>query len=371
MKNIKLSIKNLNQNYGEKPILREINLDIREGETVVILGSSGCGKTTLLKAVAGLVQVESGSIRLDGRQVENLPPQDRRATMIFQNYALFPHMTVRENLEYGLKIKHESGESILKKRSEVVRILHLEGLEERPVSRLSGGQQQRVAIGRALIVEPSVLLFDEPLSNLDENLRKSMRREIKRILRELGSTSLYVTHDQNEAIAMADRVVVMAGGRIEQIDTPEVLYAQPASEEVARFLGFRNIFPAEFREGELFLGDQAEGLRVQTQVSGIQGKEERSYKVLIRPEEIRLVRETGSDGQDRDASHAKEKGMLVLKGSVTERELQIGIRTYTLSTDLGSINVNTLNHSGEEQYERGDDLLLVINPESFHFMEDV
>ncbi|MDC7240370.1 MAG: ABC transporter ATP-binding protein [Spirochaetales bacterium] len=371
MKSIKLSIKDLNQNYGEKPILKDINLDVYEGETVVLLGSSGCGKTTLLKAVAGLVTVQSGTIRLDRDQIENLPPQERRATMIFQNYALFPHMTVKENLEYGLKIRHHSRDTIRQKREEVVRILRLEGLEERPVARLSGGQQQRVAIGRALIVEPSVLLFDEPLSNLDENLRKSMRGEIKRILRELGSTSLYVTHDQNEAISMADRVVVMSGGRIEQIDSPEKLYARPVSEEVARFLGFSNIFPLRSGKDGLYLISRENEVEIPLPVD-LAGTDvpEGELKVLIRPEEIRLVDPAASEAAAVEAA-AGEARRIILDGTVLDRELQIGIISYTLTTVIGPINVNVLNHSEEKIYQSGTPLVLVINPGTLHFIGGV
>ena len=342
MKNIKLSIKNLNQRYDGKRILNNISLDIFAGETVVILGSSGCGKTSLLKSVAGLIPIESGTMLLDGRAIESLPPQQRNAIMIFQNYALFPHMSVRKNLEYGLKIKKTGKDRIRKKTAEIIGMLRLEGLEDRPVANLSGGQQQRVAIGRALIVEPSVLLFDEPLSNLDENLRKNMRREIKRILREARCTSLYVTHDQNEAIAMADRVVVMKDGNIEQIAAPDVLYYKPANEHVAGFLGFRNIFSAD-------------------SLSSYTPLKKPDSLVLIRPEEIRII-------NGEDSKRVQGENEIFIPGTVNETELLVSTRSYTVSTELGEVNVLVMNRASLPLLSAGDQVQLVINPDSFHYL---
>lgn len=355
MKKIKLSIEGLNQKYGEKKILKNIDLEIYEGETVVILGSSGCGKTSLLKSIAGLIPIDNGKIYLDDRAIETLPPQERRATMIFQNYALFPHMSVRENLEYGLKVKRMGKEEIFRKTGEILNLLKLEGLDDRPVGQLSGGQQQRVAIGRALIVEPSVLLFDEPLSNLDENLRKSMRRDIKQILRNGNCTSLYVTHDQNEAIAMADRVVVMKDGEIEQISPPSVLYSKPVNENVARFLGFRNIFPAEIQGRKIYLADR--------QIIPSPHLPGQAVLILIRPEEIAFL---GEDESDKIIF----KNQILFTGVVTDVELLIAIISYTVATELGEIHVSVLNRSGTESPEIGDEVILAVNPAAFHYFPD-
>ena len=355
MKTVKLSIKDLNQRYDGKRVLKNFNLDLFEGETVVILGSSGCGKTSLLKSIAGLIPIESGAISLDGTSIDSLPPQERRATMVFQNYALFPHMSVRENLAYGLKIKHRDKDRVIGKTEEIVSLLKLDGLEDRPVANLSGGQQQRVAIGRALIVEPSVLLFDEPLSNLDENLRKNMRHEIKRILREAHCTSLYVTHDQNEAISMADRVVVMRDGEIEQIETPDVLYSKPVNEKVARFLGYRNIFPVDVRGGKCFLAGHEILLSSLPSSQGL--------RVLIRPEEIRILKRNDYEEE------ALGENETALPGIVTESELRISIRSYMVSTNMGEINVFLLSRMGNDTFSSGDPVVLVINSNTFHYLE--
>ena len=264
-------------------------------------------------------------------------------------------MSVRENLEYGLKIRHKRKVLIRQKSQKILSLLELEGLEDRPIANLSGGQQQRVAIGRALIVEPSVLLFDEPLSNLDENLRKGMRREIKQILRRANSTSLYVTHDQNEAISMADRVVVMNNGEIEQIDTPEVLYSRPVNEEVARFLGFRNIFTAEIRDRKIFFARREIPLSLP-----LHGQ---SVRLLIRPEEIRILR------QEKTAKPPDEHEIF-LSGIVTDAELLISLRSYIVATELGEVNVFVLNQFENNPLSVGDKVVLIINSKTFHYLKE-
>jgi ABC-type Fe3+/spermidine/putrescine transport system ATPase subunit len=346
MKNIKLSIRDLEQSYGEEKILKKISLDVFEGETLVVLGPSGCGKTSLLKSIAGLVPLDSGQLCLDGSYVENLPPQSRKAAMIFQNYALFPHMTVRENLEYGLTVKGRRKAGGKETLSSILALLRLEGLENRPVTELSGGQQQRVAIGRAMVIEPSVLLFDEPLSNLDENLRRQMRQEIRTILRKANVTSLYVTHDQNEALAMADRVVVMKDGEIEQIAVPEELHYKPHSEYVARFLGYGNIYPAEVQNDHLILWNK------KYTYSGMEA--DGPVSVLIRPEDIEVVQED-----------KKEES---LSGTILECEIQSSVIRYRLKTDRGEIDVSLLNRRGSTVYSDGDSLFFRINSKSFHLM---
>ena len=359
MKKVMLSIRNLTQSYGEKKILKGLSLDIFEGETVVILGSSGCGKTSLLKAVAGLIPIEEGAILLDGTAIDALPPQERRAAMIFQNYALFPHMSVIENLEYGLKIKGIKKQEMRKSALELLTLLKMDGLEDRAVSELSGGQQQRVAIGRAMIVEPAVMLFDEPLSNLDENLRKSMRQDIKRILRSGNRTSLYVTHDQVEAMAMADRIIVMNHGEIEQIALPGELYRKPRNEYVARFLGFRNIFEVEKREGRIRLFGHSIELPVRSDF--LRGSTQR---LLIRPEDIEM------DGQDSGAEPSHEN-LIILRGVVKDTEFQISLRSFLVATDYGNLYVNRLNRSVNREPDPGDEVFLSINTNCFHYFEDL
>ena len=346
MKKIKLSVRNLYQKYGDISILKGISLDVFEGEILVILGSSGCGKTSLLKAIAGLVPIDSGQILLDDKNVDELPPQNRKTVMIFQNYALFPHMNVKENLEYGLKVKGQKTQNREERFAAILHLLNLEGLENRPVTELSGGQQQRVAIGRAMIIEPSVLLFDEPLSNLDENLRKQMRKEIRSILRQSNSTSIYVTHDQNEALAIADRIVVMREGKIEQIALPYELHYSPENEYVARFLGYTNIFPGEFSEHNLSIFGSNYSLD--------EPHEKGTFLILIRPEDIGISHDGNGEGS--------------LCGSISAVEIQASVRRYQVVTDFGEFDVSLLNQRKSLPLKIGESVYLALQRESLHFL---
>jgi len=223
--------------YGAVEVLRDINLEIATGEFVVLLGPSGCGKSTLLRIIAGLEDHDAGDVEIDGRAVDDIEPKDRGVAMVFQSYALYPHMTVRENLCFGLKLRSTPKAEIDRRMGSVVEILGVGNLVERYPEQLSGGQRQRVAMGRALIRDPGVFLFDEPLSNLDAQLRLQLRVEIKKLHQRLGNTAIYVTHDQTEAMTMADRIVVMRGGRIVQADTPIAIYDRPANTFVGQFIG--------------------------------------------------------------------------------------------------------------------------------------
>ena len=218
----------------------DVSLDIAPGEFITLLGPSGCGKTTTLRIVAGFETATSGSVYLDERPIDDVPAQRREMSMVFQSYALFPHMTVAENIAYGLRLRRRSKEEMTNAMNFVLTSMNLVGLEHRHPHELSGGQQQRVALARALVVQPKVLLFDEPLSNLDAKLRGAMRAEIRRIQRMYGITSLYVTHDQDEAMSMSDRIVVMNRGRVEQVATPVEIYQRPATVFVADFIGRAN-----------------------------------------------------------------------------------------------------------------------------------
>ncbi len=235
-----LDVEALSVAYGANRVLHGVSLSVPKGEMIALLGSSGCGKTTLLRAISGFTAVESGIIRLAGRDVTRLPPEKRDTGMVFQSYALWPHMTVAQNIGYGLKLRGKSKSDIAAAVMRLTGMLGLAGLEQRPVTQLSGGQRQRVALGRVLAINPSLLLLDEPLSNLDARIRLKVRHEIKAIQRELGLTAVMVTHDREEAMVMADRIVVMADGRISQIGTPEDVYLRPASAFVARFMGAEN-----------------------------------------------------------------------------------------------------------------------------------
>ncbi len=232
-----VSVRNLTKSYGSTPVLHGIDLDVADGAFVVLVGPSGCGKSTLLRMIAGLVEVSSGDIAFDGKRVNDMAPRDRDIAMVFQNYALYPTKTVRQNLGFSLKIRRESPQEIRRKVDAAAQMLGLEQLLDRLPGQLSGGQRQRVAMGRAIVREPQVFLFDEPLSNLDAKLRGRMRSEIKAMHQRIGTTSIYVTHDQIEAMTLADQIVVMNGGRVEQIGAPLDLYHQPANLFVAGFIG--------------------------------------------------------------------------------------------------------------------------------------
>src|SRR5207244_4933165 len=219
------------------------------GEFIALLGASGCGKTTLLRAVCGFVALASGSIAVGGRDISRLPPDKRNVAMVFQSYALWPHMTVAQNVGYGLKLRGVGRVDIARRIEELLAMLRLEGLAERKVTALSGGQRQRVALGRALAIDPQVLLLDEPLSNLDARIREEVRHEIKTLQQRLGITTVHVTHDRQEAMVMADRIVILDSGRVAQVGMPEEIYNRPNSPFVASFMGANNIVPLRASRG--------------------------------------------------------------------------------------------------------------------------
>ena len=253
MAEVSLELKEIKKSFTEgEAVLDNISLEISKGEFITLLGSSGCGKTTTLRIIAGLEQPDAGSVWLDGREVTGLEPNQRDVNTVFQNYALFPHMNVAENIGYGLKLKKVPKSEIRKKVSQMLELVQLEGYEKRKPSELSGGQKQRVAIARALVNNPEVLLLDEPLGALDLQLRRAMQIELKHLQKKLGITFIYITHDQEEAINMSDRIAVMKDGRIEQIGTPDEIYNHPKTSYVATFVGNANILHgvAESIQGE-------------------------------------------------------------------------------------------------------------------------
>mgnify|MGYP004519635353 FL=1 len=253
MAEVSLELKEIKKSFTEgEAVLDNISLEISKGEFITLLGSSGCGKTTTLRIIAGLEQPDAGSVWLDGREVTGLEPNQRDVNTVFQNYALFPHMNVAENIGYGLKLKKVPKSEIRKKVSQMLELVQLEGYEKRKPSELSGGQKQRVAIARALVNNPKVLLLDEPLGALDLQLRRAMQIELKHLQKKLGITFIYITHDQEEAINMSDRIAVMKDGCIEQIGTPDEIYNHPKTSYVATFVGNANILHgvAESVQGE-------------------------------------------------------------------------------------------------------------------------
>jgi len=283
---VEVKLEDIVKTFGETVALKGINLHVKDGELFTLLGPSGCGKSTTLRIIAGLDFADSGHLYFDDDDVTYKSSSERGAVLVFQNYALWPHMTVYDNVAYGLKVKKLPKQEIERKVKWALELVKLEGYEDRYPTQLSGGQQQRVAIARALVVEPKLLLLDEPLSNLDAKLRLEMRSEIRRIQRELGITVIYVTHDQEEAMAISDRVAVMNIGQIEQVGTPKEIYEQPKTEFVAAFMGKTNVIPAEVVERE---GDKVtvefEGFRL----GGLTYTGENDkVAVVIRPERISL-----------------------------------------------------------------------------------
>jgi putative spermidine/putrescine transport system ATP-binding protein len=236
-----LRLEGMSRDFGSFNALKDISLAVERGEFIALLGPSGCGKSTALNCLAGLLPLTGGSIWLDEKRIDTLGPEDRGFGMVFQNYALFPHMTVRGNVGFGLRMKRRPRAEIDKRVDEALRLVRLTAQADKLPGQISGGQQQRVAIARAIVVEPPLVLMDEPLSNLDAKLRLEMRAEIRRIHNLLGCATIYVTHDQDEALSLADRIVVLREGEVRQIGTPEMLYARPADADVAEFMGYRNI----------------------------------------------------------------------------------------------------------------------------------
>lgn len=289
MKKVIVRLVDFCKSYGKKEVIKNINLDIYEGEFLTLLGSSGCGKTTILRSISGLDNPTSGKVYIDGEDVTNLEPPKRQVNTIFQNYALFPLMNIYDNIAFGLRMKKVPEVKIKKRVNEMLELVHLEGYEKRFPKDLSGGEQQRVSLARGLINSPKVLLLDEPLSALDLKLRKMMQIELKMIQRKLGITFIYVTHDQDEALSMSDRVVVLRNGKIEQIDSPTNIYDKPNSLYVAEFIGDANVFNSKIEkidtEKKLLYLD-----------NNMVTKSDNNYRlgdkvdIVIRPENIKISR---------------------------------------------------------------------------------
>ena len=285
-----IRLEGIHKSFPGVKALVDISQQIASGEFFTLLGPSGCGKTTTLRMIAGFEFPTSGDIYLDGERMNNVPPNRRPTTMVFQNYALFPHMSVAQNIEYGLKIHRIAGRQIKERVEEVMRLVGLKGMGSRSPAKLSGGQQQRVSLARSLIMEPKVLLLDEPLSNLDAKLRESTRIEIRKLQRRVGITSVYVTHDQEEAMTLSDRVVIMHEGRIQQIGTPSEIYAHPANRFVADFIGKANFLDARIAAvdspTDLTLDVYGTALKVSAATESL--AEGMNVIVVVRPESVAL-----------------------------------------------------------------------------------
>lgn len=359
MAEVSLELKEIKKSFTEgEAVLDNISLEISKGEFITLLGSSGCGKTTTLRIIAGLEQPDAGSVWLDGREVTGLEPNQRDVNTVFQNYALFPHMNVAENIGYGLKLKKVPKSEIRKKVSQMLELVQLEGYEKRKPSELSGGQKQRVAIARALVNNPKVLLLDEPLGALDLQLRRAMQIELKHLQKKLGITFIYITHDQEEAINMSDRIAVMRDGRIEQIGTPDEIYNHPKTSYVATFVGNANILHgvAESIQGEnaiVKIGNDRVIVKLETSQQNTGAKQHltagenvtlavRSENILL--QETAVIGDTGTDHRDTvDISVSgggldahNKNSVSGLQATVTEKNFAGGQLRVTLKLSDGT-----------------------------------
>jgi len=293
---MRIAVENLTKRFGSLAAISEVSLSIEEGEMFTLLGPSGCGKTTLLRLLAGFYAADEGQIRFGERVVNDVPPHERGIGMVFQNYALWPHMTVSENVSYGLKLRRVPALDAASRLHGALAKVGLSGLGERYPGQLSGGQQQRVALARALVLNPQMLLLDEPLSNLDAKIRVQVRAEIRKLQKELGITAVYVTHDQEEALAMSDRIAVFNLGRVCQVGPPKALYERPANRFVADFIGINNLVDGTVRSAE------GRSVRVETAFGMVSAIQDAALRVgdrcviCIRPENIALNAPAGGDG---------------------------------------------------------------------------
>lgn len=292
----KVSLQSITRKYGNVTAIDDITFEIPDGEFWVLVGPSGCGKSTILRTIAGLEKATSGKLYIGETLVNNIPARQRDVAMVFQNYALYPHMSVAENLAFGLKMRQESPTDINHRIQEVAHALNIEHLLKRKPKQLSGGQQQRVALGRAIARKPQVFLLDEPLSNLDAQLRDDTRAELKQLHYRVGITTVYVTHDQVEAMTLGDRIVVLKDGKIQQIDTPQAIYATPANSMVASFLGSppMNILSTIYSEGNFVINNQLIAIsnQIKKQLQPSQGA---TFNLGIRPENLTLIAENNPD----------------------------------------------------------------------------
>lgn len=324
-----------------------ISVDIKAGEFVTLLGPSGCGKTTTLRMIAGFEIPTEGEIFLGGDRINNLPPDKRDTAMVFQSYALFPHLNIYDNIAYGLKINKTPQEEMKERVNNILSLVGLEGLSTRYPNEISGGQQQRVALARALVMEPGVLLFDEPLSNLDAKLRIYMRSEIRKIQRKVGITAVYVTHDQVEAMSLSDRIIIMNKGVIEQVGTPKEIYYTPKTEFVADFIGTANFLDGIIEQnvnGKCIIKVD----NISIEAYNVNKTEGEPCKILLRPEAI----EIGEGGK--------------LKGEVISSTFMGTNQEYILKVGTNILNVNVSNPRGKTIYNEGDQIYIDFDESDLH-----
>jgi iron(III) transport system ATP-binding protein len=346
MMSVNIIIRNAKKAYGDTVIIPNLSLDIKEGELFTLLGPSGCGKTTLLRMIAGFNSIEGGDFYFNDKRINDLDPAKRNIGMVFQNYAIFPHFTVRKNIEFGLKNKKLLADEISSTAEEYMKLVQIEQFANRMPEKLSGGQQQRVALARALCIKPDVLLMDEPLSNLDAKLRVEMRTVIKRIQNSVGITCVYVTHDQEEAMAISDRIAIMNAGVIQQIGRPKAIYQRPANLFVATFIGRTNILDGKLvvEEGKAYL--EVQEFKTKIQAVAKDHFYSQDVKISIRPEEFFLNREDVFEG---------------VKGVVKDA-IFLGLNTHYFVVLNSGEEVEIIQESTiEETLEKGTKISLGIN----------
>lgn len=347
---VAISIENVIKRFGKDTIINGLSLDVRPGEFFTLLGPSGCGKTTLLRMIIGFNSIEGGEIKIDGKVINNIPTNKRNMGMVFQNYAIFPHMSVRDNVAFGLKNRKVPQDQIESQVDEILKVVKIDHLKKRMPSKLSGGQQQRVALARALVIEPSVLLFDEPLSNLDAKLRVTMRTEIRKIQQKVGITAIYVTHDQSEAMSISDKIIIMSKGKVEQIGTPREIYYHPNSRFVADFIGEANFLEARVRSasGEKAVIDVVgQELTVNNFAKAGPGDD---VVLVIRPEGATLA----------------EQGLL--EGTVTLSTFMGSYQYYQVMVGNMEIQITDYNPVNRRIYEVGEKAYLDFDPKGVYIL---
>ncbi len=344
-----LELRNITAGYDKNIILRDFNLQVERGQFVSLLGSSGCGKTTTLRLIAGFSEPNEGSIFFDGRDITHVPLHKRNFGFVFQSYALFPHMTVFDNVAFGLKMRKVPKAETQQRVTEMLELVDLKGFEKRYPREMSGGQRQRVALARAMVIRPDLMLFDEPLSNLDAKLRVKMRVEIRRIQQELGFTAIYVTHDQEECFAISDQVAIMNNGVIEQMDSPAHIFNSPKTEFIARFVGFENFFDLTRRDGSLTT-DNGLALRVARDLPG------ECFRACIRPEDVTL-RPAGETGENTLPGE-------VLVTTFLGRNVQYNVRTAIGEFVIKAEQGNVYSIGSQVTLELSENKIILIEPQT-------
>src|SRR5690242_11209651 len=355
-----LSLQNISRTFGTTHAVADVSLDVNQGEFFGLLGPSGCGKTTTLRMIAGLEKPDGGSIEFENADITNLPPERRGFGMVFQNYALFPHLNVFENVAFGLRARHKTKDEMKARVTSALELVQLPGYEKRAMDELAGGQQQRVAIARAIAIEPALLLFDEPLSNLDVSLREETRSELRELVTRLGLTAVYVTHDQEEAFALCDRISVMVGGKLVQTGKPRELYEQPADIAVARFLGRNNLIrsmrlsSSKTSEGEFKTLEGGHTLRFPIKHEDLAPLNKPVF-VAIRPEHVKLTPDRSSSSVNVFPARVHE---VVFAGATSS----VHVDANGLSLEALVVQPNGL--------EVGQDCEVVLAPEHLRLLGD-